>query len=141
MLASAMTKITLAIKTITHFIADGKNQNDIDNDTNKDNDIEVDVQQLRWLKANAYYLCIYKYEQEKVFTTECILQSLPPYLSTLKSSSSLLYKRDLQCQNDLLVRIFCSMNYAFEPVFGTICKSTTEIHLGYVHVIPYQNIH
>ena len=35
----------------------------------------------------------------------------------------------------------CSVNYAFEPVFGTICKSTIEIHLGYVHVIPYQNIH
>ena len=66
MLASAMTKITLAIKTITHFIADGKNYNNIDNDTNKDNDLEVDGQQLRWL-------CIYKYEQEKVFTTECIL--------------------------------------------------------------------
>lgn len=46
MLASAMTKITLAIKTITHFIADGKNCNNIDNDTNKDNDIEVDGQQL-----------------------------------------------------------------------------------------------
>ena len=60
MLASAMTKITLAIKTIAHFIADGKNYNDIDNDTNKDNDIEVDGQQLRWLKVNAYYLCIYK---------------------------------------------------------------------------------
>lgn len=58
MLASAMTKITLAIKTITHFTADGKNYNDIDNDTNKDNDIEVDGQQLRWLKVNAYYLCI-----------------------------------------------------------------------------------
>ena len=73
MLASAMTKITLAIKTITHFIADGKNYDVIDNDTNKDNDLEVDGQQLRWLKVNAYYLCIYKYEQEKVFTTECIL--------------------------------------------------------------------
>ena len=59
MLASAMTKITLAIKTITHLIADGKNYNDIDNDTNKDNDIEVDgQQQLRWLKVNVYYLCI-----------------------------------------------------------------------------------
>lgn len=46
MLASAMTKITLAIKTITHFKSDGKNYNIIDNDTNKDNDIEVDGQQL-----------------------------------------------------------------------------------------------
>ena len=57
MLASAMTKITLAIKTITHFIADGKNYNVIDNDTNKDNDIEVDGQQLRWLKVNVNIIC------------------------------------------------------------------------------------
>ena len=58
MLASAMTKITLAIKTITHFIADGKNYNNIDNDTNKDNDIEVDGQQLRWLKLNVNIICV-----------------------------------------------------------------------------------
>lgn len=73
MLASAMTKITLAIKTITHLIADGKNYNDIDNDTNKDNDIEVDGQQLRWLKVNVNIICVSKYKQEKVFTKECIL--------------------------------------------------------------------
>ena len=67
MLASAMTKITLAIKTITHFIADGKNCNNIDND------IEVDGQQLRWLKVNVNIICVSKYKQEKVFTKECIL--------------------------------------------------------------------
>ena len=73
MLASAMTKITLAIKTITHFIADGKNYDVIDNDTNKDNDIEVDGQQLRWLKVNVNIIFVSKYKQEKVFTKECIL--------------------------------------------------------------------
>ena len=73
MLASAIIKITLAIKTITHFIADGKNCNNIDNDTNKDNDIEVDGQQLRWLKVNVNIICVSKYKQEKVFTKECIL--------------------------------------------------------------------
>lgn len=73
MLASAMTKITLAIKTITHFKSDGKNYNVIVNDTNKDNDIEVDGQQLRWLKVNLNIICVSKYKQEKVFTKECIL--------------------------------------------------------------------